>query len=186
MNDGKFSLSVIALTLLNVVPAMAQTTGGSDDRTPLDADGDRMVSQDEFLAARLARAERRFNRLDRDDDGQITETDLADRPEPPDVDRDALRACIEDTLGVELPEPPEPGSRFDAIDVNGDGVITLEEALTSAEDRAVERFMNLDENADGQLERSEVRRPLRRAARLRQARRQCLREQQEANDLLGG
>ncbi|MEM7704741.1 MAG: hypothetical protein AAF358_04265 [Pseudomonadota bacterium] len=186
MNYGKSSFLVIALTVLTTMPALAQTGSGVADRTPLDADGDRMVSQDEFLAARLARAERRFDRLDRDDDGQITEADLADRPEPPDVDREALRACVEDALGIELPEPPEPGSRFDTIDLNGDGAITLEEALTSAEDRAVERFMNLDENADGQLERSEVRRPLRRAARLRQARRQCLREQQEANDLLGG
>ncbi len=186
MNHGKLSLMAAALAALTLGTVHAQTGTAAGDRTPLDADGDGMVSQDEFLAARLARAERRFDRLDSDEDGQITEADLADRPEPPDVDREALRACIEETLGVELPERPEPGSRFDAADLNGDGAITLDEALTNAESRAVERFMNLDENADGQLERSEVRRPLRRAARLRQARRQCLREQQEANDLLGG
>ncbi|MFK7957640.1 MAG: EF-hand domain-containing protein [Lysobacterales bacterium] len=184
------TLSTLLLVCVASAPALVVTDVNAQsprvgERNPLDSNGDGQVSQDEFIAASAQRAERRFGRLDRNEDGIVTADDFADLPERPDVDRQALRSCIEQTLDITLPEPPDAGSRFDAADLDGDGVITLDEALVSAENTAIERFDRLDTNADGVLERSEVRQSRRRAARLRNTRRQCLDEQQEINAMLG-
>lgn len=180
--------TLAALAILSgaalALPAFAQP--GSRDQGPsLDADGDGVVTQEEFIAAKAVRTERRFERLDSNSDGQITPDDLSDLPQPPDVDRDALRACVEESLGIELPAPPVDGSRFDNADLNGDGAVTLDEALTGSETAAIERFERLDTNVDGLLQTDELRKAKRRAGKLRQTRRQCRDEQEDIAAILG-
>ena len=52
---------------------MTERAGSHFDR--LDADGDGMISREEFLAATENRVERQFARMDRNDDGLITRED---------------------------------------------------------------------------------------------------------------
>ncbi|MEM9300986.1 MAG: hypothetical protein AAGE01_02685 [Pseudomonadota bacterium] len=148
----------------------------------IDLDGDGVISEAEFVDARLARAESRFLRRDRNGDGVISADDFEDveRPEPPEgADREAFRACVAEALGVELPEPREPGDRLAEVDLNGDEAIDLDEALISAEARALERFAILDGNGDGFVDRDEIRASLAQASELREIRRAC-RDQQAA------
>ncbi len=153
----------------------------------LDVDGDGVISLAEFVDARLIRAENRFNRRDDNGDGFITEDEIGRNGEPPsDEQRAEFRECLEQELGIELPEPPEPGSRFDEADANGDGAIDLAEALAVAEQAAESRFNAIDGNADGVLDTEELAAAVRKGRAVREARRSCREQVQEVDDVLGG
>ncbi len=187
------SLSVLVALSLSAQAAPGDEekgTGGPVTRAlaQIDTDGDGQLSLDEFVEARLARAEERFLTLDTDGDGLVTPDDFdGERPEPPEgFDRDAFEACVEEAIGRELPERSEPGDGSLGADLDGDGAISIDEMLLNTEDRAVTRFDILDRDDDGFVSAREFRRKLRAMARLREVRRDCRDEVSDVAALLGG
>ena len=134
--------------------------GGSTDRLfgHLDTDEDGFVSEDEFLDARLARVDIKFDRLDEDGDGLISEEEAdrrGDRDEHPDVDREAVIACVRETI-ADWEGPHNVEDRFDEVDLDGDGFIDLVELSTALEERAYVLFDRIDTNDDGLISLEEV------------------------------
>ena len=179
-------IGVVALPVI-AKPGPSAARGAGNILAQLDANGDGLVSLDEFVDAKLARVEAGFEIKDENGDGLITEDEVGrDRPEPPDgFDPAAFRACVEEQLGVELPEPAEPGSRFAEADLNGDGGIDLGEAISNATDKATDRFFALDENGDGMLDAEELATIKARHRALREARRACREQSADVADVLG-
>lgn len=121
-----------------------------------------MISYDEFLAVH-------DDRPDRDD---------------VDIDVDELRACIAETTGEEMPERPDPETRFDLIDTNSDGYLDLDEFSVTKTNAAEEKFYEIDADADGGITIQELAAELLGKRERREVRRACVEEQQEVNDLL--
>ena len=156
----------------------------------LDSDENRVVTLDEFLAKPLAKAESQFERIDTDDDGLISYEEFlavhGDRPDHDDVDIDVdeLRACIADSTGEDVPERPDPETRFDLIDTNSDGYIDLDEFSVAKTNSAEEKFYEINTDADGGITIQELAASLLAKRERREIRRDCVEEQQEVNDLL--
>ena len=152
----------------------------------VDTNQDGVIDTDEFMEVRLARAQVRFDALDSNADGYLTEGEIGERPEPPeDADPEAVRACVADTLGVELQELPEEGERFAELDLNDDGAVDFAESQDAAMSRALEAFAALDTNASGDVTPEEVGASLGRKAERRAAIRACRQAAQDAADILG-
>ena len=103
-------------------------------QTPMDTDGDGVVSFTEFQA----RSEERFARLDDDGDGLLTREELGGRG------RDGGRR----------------GPRFAEADTDGDGAISFSELQAVRPEVTEERFARMDRNGDGLI--TEEERPERR------------------------
>jgi Ca2+-binding EF-hand superfamily protein len=134
--------------------------GGAIDRLfgHLDGDEDGFVSEDEFLDARLARVDNQFDRRDEDGDGLISEEEAdrrGDHDEQPDVDREAVIACVRETI-ADWEGPHEVEDRFDEVDLDGDGFIDLVELSIALEERAFVLFDRIDTNNDGLISLEEV------------------------------
>ncbi|HEO69704.1 MAG TPA: hypothetical protein ENN80_00455, partial [Candidatus Hydrogenedentes bacterium] len=95
-----------------------------------DANADRRVTFEELQAVAAGLTEEEFRALDRNGDGAITPEDLPESiPDP----RDRFRALLR------------------TVDADADGAVTLEEFLAAVPDASAERFDVLDRNADGVL-----------------------------------
>jgi len=153
----------------------------------LDADESGTISFDEFLAPKLAKAEEKFAALDANEDELLTLEEIMDSHTPPEdgVDRDALRQCVADALGVELPEPPTAEERFSQADSNGDGFIDWSEYLAAKTENAQTKFNQIDSSADGELNVGEVTSAVAARKDVRMARRQCREELDTVSDLVG-
>lgn len=102
-------------------------------QAPADADGDGVVSEQEFLSAQAERAARRFAALDADGDGVLSGNELRDR-----------RAM-----------PRGPGPDLARIDTDGDGALSLSELQAVRPELTVEQFNRLDTDGNGLLSASE-------------------------------
>lgn len=143
-----------------------------------DTDADGRVSAAEFIDVRLESVDHLFERRDTNGDGLITADEQQaprgqpgrgargegrDRPERParvqrpEPDREALAACVRETIADF--EPREDGTgetAFAASDTNGDGMLSLQEVSASIESRAQEQFARLDADGDGYVVKDEV------------------------------
>ena len=135
--------------------------GGNPERLVdrLDTDGDGYVDENEFLDARLARIDDQFDRRDVDGDGLLSEEE-ASRPRHRNRDHDeTLReqviACVRETI-ADWEGPHEVEDRFDAVDTDADGYISLVELSTALQERAYELFDRIDSNDDGLISLEEV------------------------------
>ena len=123
----------------------------------LDTDGDGFVSEDEFLDARLARVDNHFDRRDVDGDGLLSEEE-ASRPRRRGHDltlREEVIACVRETI-ADWEGPQEVEDRFDAVDSNDDGYISLGELSAALQERAYVLFDRIDTDGDGLLSLEEV------------------------------
>lgn len=123
------TLAPLAAVLIGP-PASAQRLGGGDHFVDADANGDGVITREEFAAARA----RSFDKLDRDGDGVIRKSDFSRlarfKPEAAqrlqrlidtaDTNRDGRVTREEFIAG--------PAPMFDRADTNGDGVISKAEA----------------------------------------------------------
>jgi Ca2+-binding EF-hand superfamily protein len=134
--------------------------GGNPDRLidRLDADGDGVVDEDEFLDARLLRIDDQFDRRDVDGDGLLSEEE-ARRHRPRRGDdltlREEVIQCVRETI-ADWEGPHEVEDRFDAVDTDGDGYISLVELSTALQERAYVLFDRIDSNNDGLISLEEV------------------------------
>ena len=138
----------------------------------LDTNNDGKISQEEFIAPRLARLDDLIARLDKNNDGVISldemhpaapgaSTDHPARPLRPNrpgssaANREAVIACVKssnpDFDPPEVPDHEAIASRFDQADTNGDGKLSLAELSAAVTARAIAQFKQLDKDNDGFL-----------------------------------
>ena len=102
-----------------------------DRLAAMDADKDGQVSKEEFLNASQARAERKFARMDKDDNGLLSGDELTSHKK----------------------HKPHFGKKvFSKLDANGDGQITQEESQAAWS----EWFKRLDTNSDQVVSGDEI------------------------------
>ncbi len=158
-----------------------------------DTDADGRVSENEFIDERLQRVVAQFERRDTNDDGLISADEqaaprgLRDRPglrprrersQPPALDRDAVTACILETIPDFEPRfDGEPEDRFDNADTDGDGMLGLQEVSTAVQAGASARFARIDGDGDGYVTADEAAAHAGAQRNLRQVANACAREE---------
>jgi Ca2+-binding EF-hand superfamily protein len=129
----------------------------------MDTNDDDKVSEDEFVDFRLASVDEIFERRDRDDDGLISLEEnerpgRPDRPNRPEPDREEVIACVRETIADFAPDADmDLEERFENVDSDGNGSLSLGEVSTALETRAHETFARIDADDDGFITREELR-----------------------------
>jgi Ca2+-binding EF-hand superfamily protein len=162
----------------------------------LDTNGDQIIVLDEWLVKTAEKAAKQFARIDADDDALISlEEFLAVHGrhggrhgggDNSDIDRDAVRACVAESLGTELTEHPDRETVFAEIDANDDGFIDIDEFQIAKSERATNKFNDIDSDADGGITAEELAASLTGQSERRSVRRECFEEQRDAAELLEG
>jgi len=116
--------------------------GGKNLIQTLDANKDGKVSRDESSKAAVERANRRFDQLDADKDGFITQAEI-------DAARDKMRSEVRGEMSRRGAE------NWKAADKDGDGAISRSEAEAGMP-MLFRRFDQLDANKDGKISRDEM------------------------------
>jgi hypothetical protein len=160
-----------------------------------DTDADGRVSAAEFVDERLGRIDEQFERRDTDGDGLISSDEQAaprglpgrpgrgprgdrERPEPPAIDREAVIACVRETIADYDPRfDDELEDIFDNVDTNGDGMLSLAEVSAAVEARADELFDRIDTNGDGYITEDEVEAHFQAQLNVRRVIQDCIKEQ---------
>ncbi|MBO6556595.1 MAG: EF-hand domain-containing protein [Pseudomonadales bacterium] len=209
MNTRKILVSTMALAFAaNVATVCAKPFGPGGDRglrfhhagnaeekterimNVLDTDESGTITLDEWLVKSTERAERRFERIDTDDDALISLEEFlavhSGDTNHPEIDRDAVRACVADATGEDIPERPDRETRFNEIDTNDDGFVDLDEMVISVTSGATDKFNRIDVDADGAITEEELIAALEDQSEIREIRRDCVEEQRETEELLAG
>lgn len=103
-----------------------------------DQDGDGRLSRQESADAAVERANRRFDQLDRNKDGYITEDEVR-----------TARATVRERM------KDRAASRWQAADKDGDGALSRSEAEAGTP-MLFRRFDQFDKNKDGRITRDEM------------------------------
>lgn len=168
LNKASFALYLcVIIGLLNVSISNAFAAGA--ERAKKDTNGDGAIDLTEMIDAATAKTERRFDRKDADDDGLVTfdeyiasgraSTDLT-------LYADEIIECVADLkeeLGSETIQVPSvddfktPQEKFDSVDSDLDGMVTLDEAILNATNKATMKFNLLDADEDGLVTKEEKR-----------------------------
>ncbi len=155
----------------------------------LDTNEDGIITLDEYLVLATEKAAHQFDRIDTDDDELISLTEFlagGNREDNSDVDRDEVRACIAAQTGEDVPERPDRETRFDALDTNDDGNIDADEFLAAKTDSATDKFNAIDADSDGGISKMELAQALKQHRQRRSVSRDCIENQRETDELLGG
>ena len=156
----------------------------------LDTNEDEIITLDEFLSKLLAKSEKQFDRIDIDDDGLISFDEFLavhdGKDDHPDIDVEALRACIAERVDFVLPDPVDRGTRFEELDSNNDGFIDFDEFVAAKTEQATNRFNAVDADADGGITKKELYNALKQQQARKAIRRECVEEQREVDELLEG
>jgi Ca2+-binding EF-hand superfamily protein len=148
----------------------------------MDTDDDGQISEAEFVDFRLARLDETFERRDRNDDGLIgldenPRPERPNRPNRPDLDREDLIACVRETLADFAPNADmDFEERFENVDTDGNGSLTLAELSAALEQRAHETFARIDADDDGFITQEELKTRHQAQLDVRREVRECMRE----------
>ncbi|MEM8955912.1 MAG: hypothetical protein AAGD22_17280 [Verrucomicrobiota bacterium] len=124
-------------------PAGPQSGGGF---AVLDTDGDGAVSNAEFLAAQITRANETFERLDADGDGSISESESASAQRGGQGGQGGQqRGPGGGRLGGGF------GGGFATLDENNDGIVTEAEFVAANANRQKEIFAQIDTDGSGEI-----------------------------------
>jgi hypothetical protein len=152
----------------------------------MDTNEDDQVSEDEFVDFRLARVDGLFERRDRDDDGLISLEENSrpgrpDRPNRPDIDREEVIACVRETIADFAPDAGmDREERFENVDTDGNGSLTLAEVSSAIEAGAHETFAKIDADASGFVSGEELKTHRQAQSETSRVVRECVRESVQA------
>jgi Ca2+-binding EF-hand superfamily protein len=152
----------------------------------MDTNEDDQVSEDEFVDFRLARVDDMFERRDRDDDGLISleeneRPDRPDRPNRPEIDREEVIACVRETIADFAPNADmDREERFENVDTDGNGSLSLAEVSTALETRAHEAFAKIDADDSGFITEEELKARNQDLLNVRRVVRACIQELAQA------
>lgn len=125
-------LPAAILVLAACAPAQAQDRDGArliEQIEKADTNGDGAISRNEFTAHRATQ----FSRLDRDQNGYVTESDIpsfVQKRLPPEMSLDKMKAAFDTNKDGKLSQSEfvnGPTAAFDRIDANGDNTVTRAE-----------------------------------------------------------
>lgn len=125
-------LPAAILVLAACAPAQAQDRDGArliEQIEKADTNGDGAISRSEFTAHRATQ----FSRLDRDQNGYVTESDIpgfVQKRLPPEMSLDKMKAAFDTNKDGKLSQSEfvnGPTAAFDRIDANGDNTVTRAE-----------------------------------------------------------
>jgi Ca2+-binding EF-hand superfamily protein len=122
----------VAMMALSSQSIFAQPSGGI---LKLDSDGDGRVSRDEFRPPEERRGPRLFERADANNDGMVS--------------RDEMQAAIDAAGDKQQRMQGKALTRFDAMDLDGNGMVSSEEAKSYA-------FTRADADGDGYITEAEA------------------------------
>jgi Ca2+-binding EF-hand superfamily protein len=167
-----------------------------------DTDADGRVSEAEFVDDRVKNVDELFERRDSDGDGVISAAeqeaprgpagrpgrgpgrgprDDSDRPARPEIDRDAVVACVRKTIADFDPRfDDELEDAFDNVDTNNDDKLSLAEVSAAVEARAHDLFDRIDSNGDGYIVESEVEAHFQAQLNVRRVTQECIKDQLQA------
>lgn len=133
----KFREIALTTILLAISGASLAEPNGQGKRMfdRMDADGDRYISFDEFKQP----GKDRGPRADLDGNGEVTQEEVAQHIAQKSAEKNAEMA-------------EKANNRFAKMDLNGDGVVTKDEARETA-------FYRMDQDQDGFLSAEELKRP---------------------------
>ncbi|HBG95856.1 MAG TPA: hypothetical protein DDY14_11195 [Chromatiaceae bacterium] len=201
-----FSLTLIGATLIGT-DSIARGPGGyggcqqgrgGPPRTErmtllerLDTDGDGVMNMQEFIDGHTDKAERHFDRKDRDDNGLLSLEEFTTSgrrygrgPDMDELDQQVLQACMEEILGYELPVRPNSEAAFASTDSDLNASVDLDEFQTAGLLRAEKRFAQIDTDSNGLLTNAELQAFRAERQQHRNAHHRCVIEQLNMEDLL--
>lgn len=101
----------------------------------LDANGDEVITLDEAEAAGAEKFIEYFDQIDADGSGEVTKEELREHHKQRHAERKARR---------------------EAMDVDGNGAISYDEAVDAGAEKLVEHFEKLDRDGNGEITREEM------------------------------
>lgn len=128
-------IPLVFLSLAACAPAVAQQHDGArllEQLQKADTNRDGAVSRAEFTAFRASQ----FTRLDRNNDGFVTDSDIprfVQNRLPPDMSGDKLQATFDNNKDGKVSQSEfvnGPALMFDRADANGDSIVTSQELET--------------------------------------------------------
>ena len=161
----------------------------------LDTNGDGFVDLDELLGPALRRTARRFDRKDVDDSGYLSFEEFATGRTGRDLSdiADEIVACVADikeatgSEKIKVPSPDQflsPEEKFDALDTDGDQLVSLDEALAAITQKVGTAFRKADANGDSLLSLREFKAHLASGIATRRAIRACVAEIQDEDNVI--
>jgi len=141
-------LFILAATLPSAARADDAVTNVSAQAfATVDSDHNGRVEWEEYLSHREGSLAARFQAIDRDRDGTITQAEFESAMRPSLVQR----RLYQQQTGEELPVAPP----FDSVDSDADGRLSRAEFLKAQQTTMRQRFTSLDTDADGTLSPAE-------------------------------
>lgn len=153
MKPNHTSPLVLVCALALLLPAAAVAIDADKKMDRLDRNDDGRISRSEHAA----RAERNFEKIDKNNDSKVTLAELKDwRDDDNDNDKDTKRDSKgrsgKHRIERDFDDDQTPAEKFKVLDANSDDRVTKSEYAAAAK----KRFSEIDKNNDGTISGSEL------------------------------
>ncbi len=131
----------------------------ADRFSRIDADGDGLIYESEFVTAKTDRVSRHFQHIDSDEDLFISEEEYEAHAHKKldrlGIDEAEMQSCMQEALGEDFEGKPGWSDLVAEADTDADNLISEAEMTAHAAMKTAEKFAALDVNADSSLDEDE-------------------------------